>query len=410
MSKYILGIDAGTSIVKCCIMDMEGNELGTANRKIPITVPNPNWAEEDMWKIWVGVTEIIPEVLATTGVKAEEIIGVGVTGQGDGSWLIDKDGNPVGDAILWTDGRAGEIVNNWMKDGIVNKAYDYTGTGPYAGSTNAVLRWRVLNQPDVLQKAYKNIWCMDWVEYKLTGVISTDESDPSLFGLDIKARTWSDEVLKMYGLDSIKHLLPDIVQSMQILGNITAEAAAATGLKEGTPVVKGMFDVVASATGVGAVNAGDACTILGTTCFNEAIFSEPAFEPRNVGMSICHGVPGLWLKAMGVNYGTPNLDWFIREFGAPYKAEAEKRGVNVFQVLSEVIEKTPAGSNGVIYSPYLCPGGERAPFVKPEARAQFFGITEESTRDDMLRAVYEGVGLASWCPTSPSATRTKSWS
>lgn len=394
MAKYLLGIDGGTSVVKCCIMDLEGNELGTADRKIPIDVPQNNWAEEDMGKIWTGVTEIIPEVIAKTKITADEIIAIGVTAQGDGSWLVDEYNEPVGPAILWTDGRAGEIVNNWMKDGIVNEAYNYTGTGPYAGSTNSVLRWRVENQPDVLKKSHKNIWCMDWIELCLTGVVSTDESNTSLFGLDIKNRTYSDEVLKLYGLESIKGLLPELQQSMDIMGTVTADAAAKTGLKAGTPVVKGMFDVVACATGVGAVKAGDACSILGTTCFNEAIFSEPAFEPRNVGMSICHGVPGLFLKAMGVNYGTPNLDWFLREFGLKYKQEAEKRGVNVFDVLAEVITRVPDGSNGVIYSPYLCPGGERAPFVKPEARAQFFGLTEEHTCDDMLKAVYEGVGLA----------------
>lgn len=394
MGKFLLGIDAGTSVVKCSIMDLEGNELGTANRKVPINTPNPNWAEQDMDKVWQGVTEIILEALAKTSVKADEVIGIGVTGQGDGSWLVDKEGRPVGPAILWTDGRAGEIVNRWLREGVVDKAYDITGTGPYAGSTNAILRWRVENQQDLLKQAYKNIWCMDWVEYKLTGRLCTDESNPSLFGLDIRRRTYSDEMLELYGLTSIKHLLPEIVQSTEIVGYVTKEAAELTGLKEGTPVVKGMFDVVACATGVGAVNSGDACSIMGTTCFNEAVFAEPAFEPRNVGMSICHGVPGLWLKAMGVNYGTPNLDWFLREFGTPYHAEAEKRGVSVFRVLDEVISGIAVGSDGVIYSPYLCPGGERAPFVKPEARAQFFGLTEEHTRDHMLRAVYEGVALA----------------
>lgn len=394
MGKYILGIDAGTSIVKCCIMDMEGNELGTSSRKIPIDVPNPNWAEEDMWLVWSGVTEIIPEALQKTGLSGSDIAGIGVTGQGDGNWLVDKDGEPLGKAILWTDGRASDIVNRWMRDGIVEEAYKLTGTGPYPGSANSVMRWQVENQPDVLKRAHKNLWSMDWIQYKMTGVMCTDASNTSLFGLDIRNRTYSDEVLKLYGLYEVKHLLPDLVDSTQVMGYVTREAADKLGLVEGTPVVKGMFDMVASATGVGCVNAGEACTILGTTCGNEVMCDAPVFDPPNVGMSICHGVPKLWLKAMGVNYGTPNLDWFLREFGLPYKEEAEKRGVNIFQVLDEVLLNTPPGSAGIVYSPYLCPGGERAPFVKTEARAQFFGITEENTRDQMLRAVYEGIGLS----------------
>jgi sugar (pentulose or hexulose) kinase len=394
LGKYILGIDAGTSIVKCCIMDMEGNELGTSSRKIPIDVPNPNWAEQDMWLVWSGVTEIVPEALQKTGLSGSDIAGIGVTGQGDGNWMVDKDGEPIQKAILWTDGRAADIVNRWMREGTVAEAYKLTGTGPYSGSANSVMRWQVENAPDMIKRAYKNLWAMDWIQYKLTGVMCTDPSDTSLFGLDIRKRTYSDEVLKLYGLYEVKHLLPDLVDSTEIMGYVHKAAAEKLGLVEGTPVVKGMFDMVASATGVGGVNAGDAITILGTTCGNEVVCDEPVFDPPNVGMSQCHGLPNLWLKVMGVNYGTPNLDWFMREFGLPYKQEAEKRGVNVFQVLDEVLLNTPPGSAGIVYSPYLCPGGERAPFVKTEARAQFFGLTEENTRDQMLRAVYEGIGLS----------------
>lgn len=394
MAKYLLGIDAGTSVVKCCVLDLEGRELGTAARKVPVDVPKPNHAEQDMMKVWRGVTEIIPEVISTSGIDAKDIVGIGITGQGDGSWLIDKEGNPVGPAILWTDGRAIDVVNRWNKDGVTDWVFDITGTGPYTGSTSSILRWRIENQPELLEKAYRILWCNDWVQYKMTGVICTDESNPSLLGLDIKNRTYSEKMLELSGLKSIKHLLPKIVSSMDLVGNITEEAAKATGLVAGTPVVKGMFDVVATATGVGAVNAGDACSIMGTTCFNEAVLAEPAFEPRNVGMSICHGVPNLWLKAMGVNYGTPNLDWFLKEFGSPYYKEAEERGINIFELLEEVVSNTAPGCDGIIYSPYLCPGGERAPFVKPEARAQFFGLTDGHTRDQMLRAVYEGVAFA----------------
>jgi sugar (pentulose or hexulose) kinase len=394
MGKYILGIDAGTSVVKCCIMDLEGNELGTAARKVPIDVPAPNWAVEDMWLVWGGVTEIVPEAFEKTGLTGSDIAAIGVTGQGDGNWMVDKNGEPIQKAILWTDGRAGDILNEWMRDGIVEEAYKLTGTGPYPGSANSIMRWQVLNAPDMIKKAYKNLWSMDWIQYKLTGNMSTDASNTSLFGLDIRKRQYSDEVLKLYGLYEVKHLLPEIVDSTEIMGYVHKEAADKLGLVEGTPVVKGMFDMVASATGVGCVNPGEACTILGTTCGNEVVTSEPVFDPPNVGMNLCHGIPTAYVKAMGVNYGTPNLDWFLREFGMPYQLEAEKRGVNVFQVLDEVLQRTPVGSAGIVYSPYLCPGGERAPFVKTEARAQFFGLTEENTRDQMLRSVYEGIGLS----------------
>ena len=394
MAKYLLGIDVGTSVVKCCIMDLEGTELATASRIVPTEVPNPRWAEADMGLVWKGVTEIIPEALAKTGLKGEDIAGIGVTGQGDGSWMIDKDGNPVDKAILWTDGRAADLIGQWLKDGTIDRCFDITGSGAYAGSSNTILRWRQDNQPDLVKRAYKSLWAMDWVEFCLTGVATTDMSNPSISLLDIVKEEWSDDVIKMSGIEASRHVLPDLCKSKDVMGYVTEKAAHATSLIAGTPVVKGMFDVVASATGVGCVHAGDACSILGTTLFNEGIYDKPPFEPKGVGMSIVHGVPGLYLRAMGVNYGTPNLEWFLKQFGFPYKVEAERRGVNVYYVLDEVLRSTEPGAGGIIYSPYLCPGGERAPFNNPEARAQFFGITEENNRDQMLRAVYEGVGLA----------------
>ena len=394
MAKYLLGIDCGTSVVKCCIMDLEGNELATANRKCPADVPNPGWTELDMYSVWNGVKEIIPECIAKVGISADQIAGIGVTGQGDGNWYVDKDGEPLGKAILWTDGRSIDILNRWMDAGIVKEAFKTTGTGPYPGSANSIMRWNIENQPDLVKRAYKNLWSKDWVQLRLTDVFSTDETDPSLFGLDIKKRCYSDEVIKMYGLEDAKHLLPEIVQSQEIVGYVTDKAASETGLAKGTPVVKGMFDMDATALGVGCIVEGDACTILGTTCANEAVCAAPAFEPANVGMSICHGMPGLWLKAMGVNYGTPNIDFMLKNFGLPYYQEAEKRGVNIFTVMDEVLERTAPGCQGIVYSPYLCPGGERAPFVKPEARAQFFGLTEEHTLDQIARSVYEGIGLS----------------
>ena len=394
MKQYLLGIDCGTSIVKCCIMDEEGNELVVASRKIPIIVPQPNWAEEDMNDFWKGVTEIIPEALNKLGITGKQIAGIGVTGQGDGNWLIDKDGEPVQRAIIWTDGRAASILNDWINRGVVEEAFKKTGTGPYSGSANSILRWQIENNRDALDRAYLNLWSKDWIQFKLTGVPCGDASDISLMGIDIRNVCYDDEILDMYGLKEYKHLLPEIVDPTSIIGKVTAEAAKLTGLQEGTPVVKGVFDMVASTTGTGCVNPGEANTICGTTLGNLIVIPEPVLEPANVGMLPTHSIPGMWLKNMGVNYGMPNLEWFIRNLGYKYKIEAELKGVPIYTILEEALARTDVGANGIIYSPYLCPGGERVPFVKAEARGQFFGLTEEHTLDDMCRAVYEGMGLS----------------
>lgn len=394
MAKYLLGIDCGTSVVKCMIMDLEGTELVTASRIIPALAPEPGYQEVDMYDFWKGVTEIVPEAIAKLGIDGKEIVGVGVTGQGEGNWMIDKDGEPVGNAILWSDGRAGNIVADWMDRGVVEQTFEITGVGPFAGSSCAILRWTMENNPDKLKKAVVNLWPKDWIEYCLTGVANSDYSDTAQFGIDIKNLCWSDEVLKLYGVDEFKHLLPELKPSTEIMGYVTKKAADITGLAEGTPVVKGMVDMVASAAGVGCVRPGDACTVMGTTLSNEVVTGEPCFEPKQVGFGPAYAIPGEWLRIMSLNYGMPNQDWFLKTFCRPYYEEAEKRGVSVFNVLSEVLERTPVGAHGVMYHPYLCAGGERAPFVKPTARAQFFGLVESTTLDDCMRAVIDGMALA----------------
>jgi sugar (pentulose or hexulose) kinase len=147
---YILGLDAGTSVVKAAIFDLQGNELSRGARSVPITNPEPHLAEEDMQEVWVAATEAISHALVNSSVRADQILGISATGQGDGSWLIDHDGKPRGPAILWTDGRAGEIVDTWNTDGSITRQFDVSGCGPYAGTTSALLRWRQENQPELL--------------------------------------------------------------------------------------------------------------------------------------------------------------------------------------------------------------------------------------------------------------------
>src|SRR6476620_2899578 len=197
---YILGLDAGTSVVKAAIFDLHGNELSRGAHSVPIANPEPHLAEEDMNEVWVAATDAIQAALTNSSVRADEILGVCATGQGDGSWLIDGDGKPIGPAILWTDGRAGEIVDTWNTDGSITRQFDVSGCGPYAGTTSALLRWRQENQPELLDGGI-NLWCKDWVEYNLTGDASTDPSDASLAGIDAQNRRYSDKVFEAFGIN-----------------------------------------------------------------------------------------------------------------------------------------------------------------------------------------------------------------
>lgn len=412
MSQYILGIDAGTSVLKAAIFDLKGNELNRGARNVPITSPQPHLAEENMQEVWVAAAEAIREAITGTSVRADEIVAVSVTGQGDGSWLIDEaTGKPKGPAILWTDGRAGDIIDGWYEDGTVSRQFDTSGTGPYAGTTSAILRWRIENQPDLLEGA-KVLWCKDWIEYNLTGDISSDPSDASLSGIDVLKRDWSEDVNSVWGIDGIRDVLPVLKSPTDLAGTVTAEAAGVTGLVEGTPVYKGQMDITASSLGVGVARPGDCMAVIGTAGIVTVCTDDMSagFEPKDVGWTIPHG-PDSWIRAMGMNFCTPNLDWFLREFGAPFRAEAEAQAPGesaLFDYLDRKVQEAPLGARGIIYHGYLAPGGERAPFVRPSARGSFSGITGNHDRFDMLRAVYEGVayGIRDCLDSIPTEVKT----
>lgn len=391
---YILGLDAGTSVVKAAIFDLHGNEISRAARNVAITNPQPHLAEENMDEVWVAATEAISQALTSTSVRADEILAVSATGQGDGSWLIDGEGRPAGPAMLWTDGRAGDIIDRWYADGTVSRQFDISGSGPYAGSTSALLRWRVENQPELLAPGNVNLWCKDWIEYKLTGDASTDPSDASLLGIDVRTRAWSDEVLNTWGIQGATAVLPPMRNPTELCGAVTHAAAGVTGLREGTPVYKGQMDITASSLGVGVARPGDSMAVIGTAGIVTVATNDlsAGFAPPDVGWVIPHG-PDTWIRALGMNCATPNLNWFLREFGEAFRAEAAAQpgGGELFSHLDQVVLDTPLGSGGVIFHGYLAPGGERAPFVKPSARGSFNGITGGHSRDHLLRAVYEGV-------------------
>ncbi|MGO1583954.1 MAG: FGGY family carbohydrate kinase [Actinomycetaceae bacterium] len=408
MSRYLLGIDAGTSVIKAAVFSETGTEMSRGAGNVPIISPDPSRAEEDMDTVWAAAAKAIRDAITGSSMRPQEIVAVSVTGQGDGSWLIDKDGQPVGNAILWTDGRTGRVIDSWYEDGTVSAQFDTSGLGPYAGTASAILRWRLENEPETLQGATQ-LWCKDWVEYNLTGDISTDASDASLAGIDVRTRTWSDHVLKTWGIDGIKDVLPPIKSSTDLAGEVTREAAGATGLVAGTPVYKGQMDITASSLGVGVARPGDCMAVIGTagivTVATDTL--DNGFAPADSGWVIPHS-PDTWIRSMGMNFCTPNLDWFLDEPGNVLRLEARTRGLELFEYLDEVLAETPVGARGIIFHGYLAPGGERAPFVKPSARGSFFGLRGSHTRHDMLRAVYEGVayGIRDCLDSIPTPVET----
>lgn len=390
--EFLLGIDAGTSLVKAVIFDVEGKEVALSRKKIAIETPRPGWAEQDMDRVWEAVKETIIESVRKAKISPSSIAAIGVAGQGDGCRLLDKNFKPVRPSILWLDGRAGEIVTQWKKEGIDEEGFKISGSTIFSGATAAIVKWLTLNEPENLKKSRYFLFAKDWIKFKLTGRICTDPSDASRGPIDIKRLCYSERLFKLLGISSSLPLFPEIIYSGKIIGETTRKAARECSLRYGIPVISGMVDVVATPVGLGVVNQGEAYTIIGTTCFNAVLSPKPLFEPPGVGMNLAYAFPGNFIRAMPSMAGTPNLDWFVENLCSE---EKKKMGEEEFyKFLEEKADNIPPGSEGVLYHPYINPGGERAPFVKPAAKAQFFGISLRHSRWHLLRAVYEGVAFS----------------
>lgn len=159
-------------------------------------------------------------------------------------------------------------------------------------------------------------------------------------------------------------------------------------------VVNTPFDIAASAIGVGAISNGDACSILGTALITEVVIDYPDIEPFNVGFTVPLGPQNRWVRMLNTNLGTPNLDWFLNNFCHEDYVRAEQQGINIFDYLQEKIDQIPIGSEGIIYNPFICSTGVRAPFLNEKSKAHFIGLAPQHTRYHVLRSLFEGVVFA----------------
>ena len=392
-NDYLLGIDAGTSKIKVILFDTQGNEVESAAMNSPVIVSDNGFIEQDMMETFNLTIHCISEVIYKAKVNKKLIKAVGITGQGEGAWLVDKGGNPLRKAILWNDSRASKIVDEFNNSELRNKIRNITGSFPYAGATSFILKWLKEKEPKLLRELGFIFNCKDWIRYKLTGEAYLDYTDASTSLLDIKNGVISQELLNLLGIEEFYRFFPEIKNSFECGGYITKEISKVTGILEGTPVAIGMLDVVASTLGSGAKSKNDICTILGSTCCNAVVTDSYKFTKDNSGFEN-FVEENTYINIIGAMAGTLNLDWFIRNF---YSEEQEKsilENKDIYKALEEKIKDESAIDRGIIYHPYISVSGERAPFYNTNARAQFFGLCQDTSKEIMLRAIYEGVAFS----------------
>jgi xylulokinase len=375
---FFLGIDISTTSSKALLIDDAGKVIDIASAPHTIQNPHPLWSEQDPEEWWQASSASIRAVLQKTGVKGEEIKGIGLTGQMHGLVLLNAQGLVLRPAILWNDQRTqaqcDEIHERIGKDRFIQ----ITGNVALTGFTAPKILWVVQNEADVYRQARHILLPKDYVRYRLTGEYAMDKADGAgtvLF--DLKKRAWSEEILA--ALDIPAEWLPPTFEGPETTGLISAKAAAETGLAAGTPVAAGGGDQAAQAVGVGAVREGVVALTVGTSGVVFAPNSAPLVEPQGRLHAFCHAAPGMW-HFMGVMLSAAgSLQWY-RDTLAPSMS---------FDDLLEEARSTPSGSEGLQFLPYL--SGERTPHPDPLARGAFIGLTTRHGRGHMTRSVLEGV-------------------
>jgi xylulokinase len=380
---YFLGLDTGTSGTKAIIIDETGTLKASVTHEYPLSTPHPQWAEQDPESDWWNAAQAaIRAVIAGSGLKPEDIGGVGLTGQMHGAVFLDVSGEVLRPAMLWCDARTGaecrEITN---AIGGRQRLYEIIGQPVLTSFTAPKIVWVRNHEPAVYDKIAHVLLPKDYIRYKLTGEFAAEVSDASGTSLlDVRRRDWSLQMLS--ALDIPREWLPRVHESPEITGRITEEAARLTGLRPGTPVVGGAGDQAAGAVGCGIVRGGRVSSALGTSGVVFAHSDSAFFDPDMRIQTFCHAVPGAWHLMGCVLSAAGSLRWY-RDTFAPESS---------FDEITAGAARVPAGCEGLQFLPYLT--GERTPYPDPDARGVFFGATLRSQREWFARAVLEGVAFA----------------
>lgn len=394
----IIGIDAGTSVIKSVAFAADGRPLAVTSLANAWTRTEGGGAEQDMHGTWQATAETLRMLTERVPDLPRRLAAVAVTGQGDGTWMVDRAGEPVGPAFLWLDARAGRIAAEMRAAPGDAARFAATGTGLAACQQGPQLAWMRRFRPELPAAAATAFHCKDWLYLKLTGERATDPSEGTLSFGDFRTRDYSDAVLDALGLAALRRLLPEIVDGTRRHAALSPDAARATGLPAGTPVVLGYIDIVCSALGSGLYDRGAEAgtSIIGSTGMHMRLVEgadRVALPPNRTGYTIAFPAPGAYAQMQSNLAATLNIDWVLDLIGGVLAAaDVARDRRQLLAGLDGLVEAAEPG--GLLFHPYISEGGERGPFVDADARAGFFGLSTRHGHADLVRAVFEGLVFA----------------
>ena len=386
--KLLLGIDYGTGGCKVTAIGEDGSFVGEASVEYPTYHDHPGWSEQEPQDWWTSLCAALKK-LGGKGIDLKSVAACALDGSTHNAVLLDGAYRPVRRTIMWTDQRSTAECEA-LKSGWGEKIFSTCCQMPAPTWTLPQMMWLRANEPEALEKAEHVLFVKDYVRYLLTGAAATDriEAQGTLF-YDMANGDWSDELVALAGLDRAK--LPRFIAPTDVAGHVTAEAAAATGLPEGTPVVCGSSDSAVEDYGAGAVEPGDLIIKLATAGNVNSMTAAPHPHPKTLTYS--HIVPGMWYSVSATNAAALCMRWMRDAFYAVGRGEGDQVDLkDAYAIIDREASASSIGANGVVFHPYL--QGERCPYWDAALRASFTGVSISSTRGDFARALMEGVAFS----------------
>jgi L-xylulokinase len=382
MGEYLLGLDAGNTVIKAVIFDREGNEIAMASEEGHSRMPCPGHVERGLDELWTNAWQVIRSCIEQAKIKPEEIVAIGCAGHGNGLYALDLSGRPLL-GIQSLDTRASGLVDEWREQRVGDKTYPIAQQRPWPSQTPTLLAWLKRHQPETFANIGTVFLCKDFIVNRLTGNRTAEVSDMAGCGLlDVAARHYDRQLMEAYGLGESLGLLPHLIESSDIAGHVTEEAALQTGLAIGTPVVGGLFDVVASAIGSGVTRTGAASIIAGTWSVNQLIIDRPQLDGPVFMSSTFDRDRYMAIESSATS--AANLEWLVRELFPDVQPGIR----SPFDLCGDLVAAIEPASDDPLYHPFLYGAQQDG-----NARAGFYGVAGWHSKGHLVRAVFEGVAF-----------------
>ncbi|OYX42582.1 MAG: carbohydrate kinase [Rhodobacterales bacterium 32-67-9] len=394
----LIGIDAGTSVIKSVAFDLAGRQLGVASLPNRYTTRADGAAFQPLGQTWADCARTLRDLAAQVPDLARRTAGIAVTAQGDGTWLVGAGNAPVADGWLWLDARAAGLVRELRGRPTDRARFEATGTGLNACQMGAQMAQMQATTPEILDRAEVALHAKDWLYLNLTDQRVTDPCEATFTFGNFRTRSYDDAVIEALGLTPRRSLLPEIADGTQVTHPLTASAAAETGLLAGTPVSLGYVDVACTALGAGIHTPGGGaagCTIIGSTGMHMRArrAEDVQLNEDRTGYVMLLPLPGMVAQIQSNMAATLNIDWALRLAGELMADMGHT--VSQAELIGRIEGWLAASAPGqLLYHPYISDAGERGPFVDSAARASLVGLSIGHRFPDLIRAVIEGLGLA----------------